>query len=113
MHINGRRQGAYRCRCLKDRQGSCWNRATAERALTHERIGNAIGNELVQFVPKVEQLLSQAQDGIDSTSDMEARLATLRREVETLTAQRNRYVLAISAAEDVAIPQLTSNSRNA
>ncbi|MFT5327948.1 MAG: site-specific DNA recombinase, partial [Planctomycetaceae bacterium] len=106
MHINGRREGAYRCRCLTYKHQLCWNRATAERQLAHSRIGNGIADELIKFLPHVEELIERARSGLDNTDGIGARLAVLNAEVESQTAERDRYVLAIGAGENGEIPQL-------
>jgi DNA invertase Pin-like site-specific DNA recombinase/BMFP domain-containing protein YqiC len=99
MWVEGRRDGGYRCRGAK--KGDCWNKATADRVLTHERIATAIVDQLRALRPDCDRLLTPVREAvarIDGPRDQ--RRQELERERSQRELELARLVEAIEHGVD-------------
>ncbi|MGZ0174321.1 MAG: recombinase family protein [Planctomycetales bacterium] len=101
LHATGRNEGGYRCRGANNRD--CWNRTTALRQLTHERIAEAICQALLEFLPEAETLLAAARVQLEDTDRLDARLAELTTQHEEATAKYEQYGEAVGEGGDIVI----------
>lgn len=58
IYVDGRQGGAYRC--SEVRKGTCWNKATALRPLTHAVISKAIAGQLLKFDGGLDALVQHS-----------------------------------------------------
>ena len=99
MHVSGRNEGGYQC--SGTRKGTCWNRTTALRQLTHERIAQAIRQALLNFLPDAAELLDAARSHLDDTDRLNSRLAELTAQREEVVQKCERYAAAIGAGGNI------------
>ncbi len=89
----GRNEGGYRCRAAC--RGDCWNKATAKRNLTHERLGSAIARELLGTVGHLDAFVAHLGERLASDVDRDQELRRRRTTERTLVSAIDRLGVAI------------------
>jgi DNA invertase Pin-like site-specific DNA recombinase len=97
MHMQGRRDGGYRCSHAKN--GPCWNRATAYRKLTHEKISERVVAELLAATGSLDALVRHIESLLASDEPRRRRVEEWTKLVKELTEKRDRLLAAIENAE--------------
>jgi len=97
MHMQGRSDGGYRCQHAKN--GPCWNRATALRKLTHERISERVVAELLAADGCLDALVRHIESLVASDEPRKRRVQESISLVRELTGKRDRLLVAIENAE--------------
>ena len=90
MYMTGRNEGGYRCSAAV--HGKCWNKTTALRDLTHQRIGTAISQAILEAsqtaVPELLKYmvkrLADRGDLAKRQADLQCRQSALKREQDLL-----------------------------
>lgn len=98
MHMDGRREGGYVC--SNAARGQCWNKATALRDLTHERIGQAIHDALLDLDGVPNLIVEEVQRRLLDDGPTRNQLAELRRRETTLESAQQRLLAAIENDSD-------------
>ncbi len=110
MYMSGRNEGGYRCSTATRKD--CWNRATALRKLTHERIGVAISQAILDASQAaVPELLKYMEEQLAKRGDLAKLQADLQRRQKDLERQRDRLVKAITSQDDP--PEFLKENLNA
>lgn len=98
MHVAGRLDGGYRCASASCRV--CWNRASASRIETHNRLAASIVARLTSLDSELERLLAGVVALFDDQGRREARRTGLLAKQQSLAAALARLTAAIEAAEE-------------
>ena len=99
MHMEGRNEGGYRCSAA--RRGKCWNKATALRDLTHQRIGSAVSNEILDASEAaIPELLMLAERQLLDPNQLEREKAELTKRKQAMEKQQERLAKVIMSQDD-------------
>jgi len=90
MHNQGRADGGYRCSQAKS--GACWNRATADEALTHAAIGKVMAEEILSGQGVLGAYLRHLKEVFQDDEPRRQRMDELRRELKNETETRERVI---------------------
>ena len=99
MWQEGRNDGGYRCARSLDRKEPCWNKASALRDLTHERIGQAVAEQLIASKEHLDVLVDYAESVVQRETSTERRLNDARTKVQRLSATCKKVADAIERVE--------------
>ena len=95
MYMTGRNEGGYRCAAAT--RGDCWNKTTALRDLTHQRIGTAISQAILKASQAaVPALLEYMEERLAHRGDLATQQTNLHRRQRELERQRDRLVKSIT-----------------
>lgn len=99
MYMTGRNEGGYRCSAAV--HGKCWNKTTALRGLTHQRIGTAISQAILEVnQAAVPELLKFIEDGLADRGDLVKRQADFQLRQGELKREQDRLVKFITQQDD-------------
>ena len=96
MWQEGRNEGGFRCSAARQNKGRhkgvCWNRATALRALTLDRIGTAVSNAILeQDVRIADTLFGFVEHRIRTPENREVQLRELGERRKALIKERDQF----------------------
>lgn len=98
MYMEGRVEGGYRCSNAP--RGLCWNKATALRDLTHERIGRAVVDRLLALDGVLDPFLAYVQGLLQDEEPVRMRQTELQAEEAEHLRARDGLVAAIEQAKE-------------
>ncbi|MFO1007529.1 MAG: recombinase family protein [Planctomycetaceae bacterium] len=99
MYMTGRNEGGYRCSAAV--HGKCWNKTTALRELTHQRIGSAISRAILEASQTaVPELLKFIEDRLANRGDLAKHQADLLRRQVELKLEQDRLIKVITKSDD-------------
>lgn len=99
MHMEGRNEGGYRCSAA--RKGKCWNKSTALRDLTHEKIGGAVSAAILEASAAiVPDLLQYVADRLADRDDLRRQQTEFQKRLQALKVVEDRLIRAISQSDD-------------
>ena len=104
MHMDGRGTGGYRCSAAPS--GSCWNKATALRALAHSKIGATIADRLIASDGIIETLIDRVRRAMQDGEPFKKRDDELRKEETELTDICDRLTHLIEKAKEKSVDRL-------
>jgi hypothetical protein len=99
MYMEGRNEGGYRC--CNARQGTCWNKATATRDVTHAQIGSAVRDHLLRLEGVLDLMVEEIPRRLLDQEPSRIRLADLQGQEAKLLVARQRLLHAIENGRDV------------
>ena len=98
MRRDGHGGGGYRCSQVDHQR--CWNKATSDQRVTHDKIGGAIIHALRSLGERLDRLLQRANDLLADDGRRQARRSELQEEKRNLeTVLQNLNNLAEKAKE--------------
>ena len=95
MYMTGRNEGGYRCSAAG--HGKCWNKTTALRELTHQRIGTAISQAILEASQTaVPELLKYMEERLANRTNLAKRQADLQSRQNALKLKQDLLVKFIT-----------------
>jgi DNA invertase Pin-like site-specific DNA recombinase len=82
INLDGRLEGGYRCSRTRGKDPGCWNRATALRQLTRERIGEVIACALNDSIPLILDIADRLRNHFEDGTALQGTLDALVQQLE-------------------------------
>jgi hypothetical protein len=98
MYMEGRAEGGYRCGNAT--KGLCWNKATVNRSLAHERISTAVVNQLLRLPGVLDTVVNQARKVFADDLPVRKLLAAARAQEAELVRACRRLTVAIESGDE-------------
>lgn len=94
MYMTGRNEGGYRCSAAT--HGECWNKTTALRELTHQRIGSAVSQAIIDASQdSIPELVNYMTERLAERGDVVTRQEEYQRRHRELERQKERLLKVI------------------
>jgi DNA invertase Pin-like site-specific DNA recombinase len=98
MYMEGRKEGGYRCG--NARRGTCWNKATAARAVAHAQIYRAVLAQVMHRDGVLDLVIAEVLRRLRDETPWQRKLAELQGQEAKVLMTRQRLLQAIEQGKD-------------